>query len=56
MKNYKKQGSFVFLSFIAGGIVYLLYCAMQRFGFGWFDVQVGWITWLVVIAVLFILR
>ena len=52
----KKAGDFIFLSIVSGVIVYLLYQAMQGFGYSWFDERTAGITWACVMGVLFVLR
>ena len=52
----KKSADFTFLCIVSGAIVYLLYQAMQNFGYGWFDEQTAGITWACVMSVLFVLR
>lgn len=55
MKKYKRLGDFFYLGIVAAGLVWLLFEAMQYFGFVWFDKRTAWVVWGVVIAILFML-
>ena len=52
----KKNSDFIFLSIVSGAIVWLLFQAMQSFGYSWFCARTAGIVWACVMAVLFILR
>ncbi len=55
MKKYKRLGDFFYLGIVAGFIIWILFEAMQYFGFVWFDKQTATIVWVIVLVILFMI-
>ena len=55
MKKYKRLGDLFYLGLIAAFLIWILFEAMQYFGYVGFDARTATIVWVIIIAILFLI-